>query len=312
MDGDLQHPPETIPALVQRAADGDADVVIASRYRAGGTARGLATAVRTAVSRASTAITRAMFPRKLQGCTDPMTGFFLVDRTSIDVDALRPSGFKILLEILARRQMRLTEVPFTFAARAGGESKASFTQGMRFLVQLTMLRFGRMSAFALVGAFGTVANLAIMWALTTLGVEYLWAAVIASEVTIIGNFLLLEYLVFSDMRADSGRMPHRFLKSFTFNNAEAGIRIPIIWLLVEGAQWPSVFAAAVTLAAAFVVRFVFHALVVYRPRSRSDRIWHRVSVAAGADASRGDALEGDVLTGDVLMDKAVRPGQRAE
>lgn len=265
MDGDLQHPPEDIPRMLDRARRGDVDIVVASRYVAGGTAGGLAGATRTAVSRGSTVLTKAMFPRKLHGCTDPMTGFFLVDRDTIDVDALRPRGFKILLEILARRQMRIGEVPFAFATRYAGESKASFTQGMRFLTQLAMLRFGRMSAFALVGGVGAIANLVIMWGLIRLGMGYVPAAIVASELTIIGNFLLLEYLVFSDMRAESGRMWVRFAKSFAFNNVEAVVRISVLPLLVN-AHIPSVLAAAITLAAAFVVRFVYHALWVYAPK----------------------------------------------
>lgn len=287
MDGDLQHPPEDIPRMLERAAAGDVDVVVASRYVKGGTAGGLAGATRTAVSRASTALTKSMFPRKLHGCTDPMTGFFLVDREAVDLGALRPRGFKILLEILARRQLRVGEIPFAFATRHAGESKASVTQGIRFLTQLTMLRFGRMSAFAVVGGVGAVANLAIMWALIHLGMSYLPAAIIASEVTIIGNFLLLEYLVFADMRADSGRMRTRFVKSFTFNNLEALVRIPVLALLVQDAHIPSVLAAAITLVAAFVVRFVFHALWVYAPT--------RADVGATARAlpqTTGRTLEG--------------------
>ncbi|WP_279070516.1 glycosyltransferase family 2 protein [Microbacterium lacticum] len=276
MDGDLQHPPEDIPRMLDRAAVGDVDIVVASRYVAGGTAGGLANATRTAVSRASTALTKSMFPRKLHGCTDPMTGFFLVDRDALDLDALRPRGFKILLEILARRQLRIGEVPFAFATRYAGESKATFTQGIRFLTQLAMLRFGRMSAFALVGGVGAIANLVIMWGLIRLGMDYIPAAIIASEVTIIGNFLLLEYLVFSDMRADSGRMRTRFIKSFAFNNVEAIIRIPLLAVLVQGAHIPSVLAAAITLVAAFVVRFVYHALWVYAPK--------RLAAAAAAPA----------------------------
>lgn len=266
MDGDLQHPPEVIADLLARAEVGDADVVVASRYIAGGTSDGLANAVRTMVSRGSTLLTKAMFPRKLHNCSDPMTGFFLIDRRALDVESLRPRGFKILLEILARKQMRVAEVPFSFAARFAGESKASFSQGMRFLTQLTMLRFGRMSAFAVVGGLGAVANLLIMWGLTTVGVQYLVAAVIASVVTIIANFLALEYLVFADMREESGLMRHRFVKSFAFNGIEAIVRIPVIWLLVNQAHIQSVVAAALTLIAAFVVRFVFHALVVYAPK----------------------------------------------
>ena len=277
MDGDLQHPPEDIPRMLDRAAVGDVDIVVASRYVAGGTAGGLANATRTAVSRASTALTKSMFPRKLHGCTDPMTGFFLVDRDALDLDALRPRGFKILLEILARRQLRIGEVPFAFATRYAGESKATFTQGIRFLTQLTMLRFGRMSAFALVGGVGAIANLVIMWGLIRLGMGYIPAAIIASEVTIIGNFLLLEYLVFRDMRADSGSMWMRFIKSFAFNNVEAVVRISVLPLLVQ-AHIPSVLAAAITLAAAFVVRFVYHALWVYAPK--------RVSANAATPAVR--------------------------
>lgn len=266
MDGDLQHPPEVIAELLARAERGDVDVVVASRYIAGGTSDGLANAVRTAVSRASTLLTKAMFPKKLHNCSDPMTGFFLVDRRALEVETLQPRGFKILLEILARKQMRIAEVPFSFAARFAGESKASFSQGMRFLLQLTMLRFGRMSAFALVGGLGALANLAIMWALQMVGVQYIVAAVIASVVTIVANFLALEYLVFADMRAESGLMRHRFIKSFTFNGIEAIVRIPVIWVLVSQAHIQSVLAAALTLIAAFVVRFVFHALVVYAPK----------------------------------------------
>lgn len=280
MDGDLQHPPEDVPRMLDRAAVGDVDIVVASRYVKGGTSGGLAGATRTAVSRASTALTKSMFPRKLHGCTDPMTGFFLVDRDAVDIEQLRPRGFKILLEILARRQLRIGEVPFAFATRHAGQSKASFAQGIRFLTQLAMLRFGRMSAFALVGGVGAIANLVIMWGLIRLGMDYLPAAIIASEVTIIGNFLLLEYLVFADMRADSGAMRTRFLKSFTFNNLEALIRIPVLAALVQGAHIPSVLAAAITLVAAFLVRFVYHALWVYAPK----RAARPVSTGAAVEA----------------------------
>ena len=286
MDGDLQHPPEDIPRLLARAAEGDVDVVVASRYAAGGDSKGLADATRTTVSRMSTLLTKSMFPRKLGGCSDPMTGFFLVDREAIDVEVLRPRGFKILLEILARRHLRVAEVPFAFAPRFAGSSKASFTQGIRFLTQLLMLRFGRMSAFALVGGVGAIANLVIMWGLIRLGMEYVVAAIIASEITIITNFLLLEYLVFADMRAESGMMRHRFLKSFTFNNVEALIRIPLMWVLVESAHIPSVLAAALTLIAAFVVRFVFHALYVYAPKQVDSAVPATAAVTTGPVTKR--------------------------
>ncbi|WES63810.1 glycosyltransferase family 2 protein [Microbacter sp. GSS18] len=267
MDGDLQHPPETIPELWERFVRGDVDIVVASRYVGGGTSGGLADRTRVLVSRAATAITRAMFPIRLRDVSDPMTGFFLVDRRTVDQALLQPRGFKILLEILARRSVRVAEVPFDFAPRHAGDSKASVRQGIHFLTQLTALRFGKMSVFALIGGLGAIANLAIVWALTQLGVGYVFAAVVGAEVTIIGNFLLLERFVFHDMRAAASAGWVRFGKSFAFNNVEALVRIPIMALLVETWHISAVLATGITLAVAFIVRFVFHSLVVYAPRS---------------------------------------------
>ncbi|NYE18703.1 glycosyltransferase [Microbacterium immunditiarum] len=266
IDGDLQHPPETIPALYERFARGDVDVVIASRYAGGGTSHGLADRTRVLVSKTSTALTRSMFPIKLRDVSDPMTGFFLIDRRSVDQAILRPRGFKILLEILARRSMRVAEVPFDFAGRHAGESKASIRQGLHFLSQLTALRFGKMSLFAVIGGVGAIANVAIVWGLTQVGVGYIIAAIIAAEATIIGNFLLQERFVFHDMRESASAWWLRFAKSFSFNNAEALVRIPVIALMVESGHFSAVVATAITLVVAFIVRFVFHSLVVYAPR----------------------------------------------
>jgi dolichol-phosphate mannosyltransferase len=266
MDGDLQHPPEEIPELWRRFSRGDVDVVIASRYAGGGTANGLADRTRVMVSKASTAVTRAMFPIRLRDVTDPMTGFFLIDRRTVDPTLLKPRGFKILLEILARRPMRVAEIPFDFADRHAGESKASVRQGLHFLTQLTALRFGKMSLFAVIGGLGALANVAIVWGLTHWGVDYIVAAIIAAEVTIVGNFLLQERFVFGDMRESASGVWLRFAKSFTFNNAEALVRIPIVAVMVSTGHISAVVATAITLVLAFFVRFLFHSLVVYAPR----------------------------------------------
>jgi dolichol-phosphate mannosyltransferase len=268
MDGDLQHPPELLPALLDRFAVGDADVVAASRYVGGGDTSGLGTAVRFGVSRAATWLTRAMFPIRLARSTDPMTGFFLVDRSRLDLPALRPQGFKILLEILARTDLRIAEMPMEFGERRHGSSKASMRQGATFLAHLARLRFGKMSLFALIGVIGALANLGIMWALTAAGVPYVWAAIIGAEVTIIGNFLLQERFVFADMRTDARALGIRFATSFAFNNVEAALRIPVMALMVESWHISSVLATALSLIVAFFARFLFHSLVVYAPERR--------------------------------------------
>lgn len=266
MDGDLQHPPELIPRMIERMSQQDVDVVVASRYATDGNASGLASQLRHSVSRSATLVTKAMFPVRLRDTTDPMTGFFLVDRDAVNLAGLHPRGFKILLEILARQRMRIAEIPFDFATRTAGESKATMRQGMRFFAQLGALRFGRMPAFAVIGGVGAVANIAIVWLLTAVGTEYLIAAIIATETTIIANFVWQEHWVFRDLRAGASPLPRRFLVAFGFNNAEALIRIPIVALMVEAGHFTVVLATAITLAIAFIVRFTFQSLVVYAPR----------------------------------------------
>ncbi len=300
MDGDLQHPPELIVTMLDRFAEGDADVVAASRYVGGGDSAGLGTAVRFGVSRASTWLTKAMFPRRLAAATDPMTGFFLVDRRRVDLAALRPKGFKILLEILARTDgLRIAEVPMAFSERHSGTSKASVRQGATFLAHLARLRFGKMSRFAAIGAIGAVANLGIMWALTTAGLPYVWAAIIGAEVTIVGNFLLQERFVFGDMRRDARGVWARFGASFTFNNVEAALRIPVMVLMVETWHISSVVATAISLVVAFFARFLFHSLFVYAPR--------RARAAAGIEEPTADTAAQRIVA--AIDAEAMRPGE---
>lgn len=266
MDADLQHPPELIGTLVDRWLQGEADVVVASRYAGGGTADGLAGRLRRGVSHASTMLVKALFPMRLHACSDPMTGFFLVDRRRIDLASLRPQGFKILLEMLANERLRIAEVPFEFGARFAGDSKATFRQGTVFLRQLIRLRFGKLSGFMLVGAAGAVVNIFLVWLLTHWGFGVVPATVIAAEVTIVGNFLAWDRYVFGDIRHEARGFFARFWRSFVFNNVEAALRITLVVFIVERAWMGPALATAVLLVIAFLIRYLFHALVVYAPR----------------------------------------------
>jgi len=73
--------------------------------------------------------------------SDPMSGFFLVRRAAVDLTSLKPRGFKVLLEVVARSPaLRIGEVPLCFGRRYSGRSKASLGQGASYLVQLLSLR----------------------------------------------------------------------------------------------------------------------------------------------------------------------------
>ncbi|GGI05837.1 dolichol monophosphate mannose synthase [Isoptericola cucumis] len=270
MDGDLQHPPEMVPVLLTTAHETGADVVVASRYTGRGDAGGLDGWWRRLVSKASGLLARSMFPVKLRDVSDPMTGFFLLRPGAVDVAALHPRGFKILLEILARQRLRVVEVPFVFGERFAGRSKATVANGMRYVQQLTSLRFGRMSPFAVIGALGAVLNLAILAGLQGLGAHYLPAVITANAVTIVLNFLLQERFVFADLRDGAYSVAGRFARSFAFNGTEAAVRTLLLWWIVERAVPHPELVQAVLILVAFVVRFVFQSQVVYRPRQGAD------------------------------------------
>lgn len=262
-DGDLQHPPEVIADLLAAAAAG-ADVVVASRYRAGGSAAGLSSGFRRLVSRGTGVGSKLLFPLKLRDCTDPMSGFFLVRRSRVDLAGLRPQGFKILLEIVLRSpRMALAEVGYTFDVRVAGESNASVGEAFRFARQMMVLRlWNRAVAYALVGMSGILPNLVVLTALEAWGVHYLVAAVVAVQVAIGWNFVGAELFIWPDRR--QGAAPWRRFLLFAAIGETDLLRIPFVVLLVGVVGFSSVAATLTTIAVSFAARYVLADRQVYR------------------------------------------------
>jgi dolichol-phosphate mannosyltransferase len=143
MDADLQHPPEILPDLVDSGERDGADLVIGSRYAGGGTHEGLTGGYRRLVSGGSTMATKLIFRNSLVRVSDPMSGLFAIRASSLEVEELRPLGYKILLELVVRnRPGRIVEVPYSFQQRRAGESKSTMAEGVRFLKHLAILRLG--------------------------------------------------------------------------------------------------------------------------------------------------------------------------
>jgi dolichol-phosphate mannosyltransferase len=129
MDADLQHPPEKVREMLEIARRSDADVVVASRYAPGGSYAGLSGRVRRAVSVGSKYLAQVVF-KEARKTSDPMTGFFLIKNEAISGIQFRPTGFKVLLEILVcAPELKVVEAPFDFGARHAGVSKATVRQG---------------------------------------------------------------------------------------------------------------------------------------------------------------------------------------
>jgi dolichol-phosphate mannosyltransferase len=143
MDADFQHPPEHLPALISAILAGN-DVAIGSRYAAGGSL-GDWNPVRKVLS---AVFLWAALPvqRKQIRAKDPTSGFFFLRRECLDQIRFHPYGFKLLLEILVRGRIRsIQEIPFTFAPRSRGVSKATVKVALeyvRLLATLYAIRLG--------------------------------------------------------------------------------------------------------------------------------------------------------------------------
>jgi len=163
IDADLQHDPAILPQMIA-ALDAGAKIAVGSRYvEGGGTSKW--NALRLFQSWVATKLAHGFLGVQLR---DPMSGYFVLRRNDVNRihKQLDPSGFKILLEFVARLDpSRVEEVPYTFRTRIAGKSKLSSKVVLQYLGQLWRLcsvsRYMsvRFIKFAIVGASGTVVNL---------------------------------------------------------------------------------------------------------------------------------------------------------
>jgi dolichol-phosphate mannosyltransferase len=167
MDADLQHPPEVVCELLQALRAQDADLAVASRYRPGGGTEGWSW-FRRLVSWGGMRVGAVALPWTLGVVTDPGSGLFLVRAEALKGVELKPLGFKMLLEVLAKaRYQRIVEVPYVFRGRTRGQSKLGPRQYVEYLVSL--LRMGSSSGelatwiyYALAGLAGGVVYVAAL------------------------------------------------------------------------------------------------------------------------------------------------------
>src|ERR671911_535053 len=275
MDADPQHPPEKVRELLEKARSTGADAVVASRYVRGGSYAGLPGPVRKAISVGSKYLARIVF-KEARKTSDPMTGFFLVRNETISGIQLRPTGFKILLEILVcAPELRVAEVPLNFQARNAGVSKANVGQGFEYLAHIASLFWyvpsaGRFWKFALVGVSGVLVNLLTLITL----VEYLDAGptvawIVAVGVSILSNFLLNNAFTWRDVR-HSSRI-HFLLRgalAYPVAIVALGANFAVYYPLIQylGADFPYyAIAAFLGIVAGTCSNFILSSRFVFRP-----------------------------------------------
>jgi dolichol-phosphate mannosyltransferase len=125
MDCDFSHDPKDVPRLV--AAAGDADVVLGSRYVAGG-AVGNWGFVRRFVSAGGSWYARVLLGAPVQDLTGGFKCYRREVLETIDLDAIDAKGYAFQIETTyraLRKGFRVVEIPITFVDREAGGSKMS-------------------------------------------------------------------------------------------------------------------------------------------------------------------------------------------
>jgi dolichol-phosphate mannosyltransferase len=244
MDGDLQHDESILPRMLSEAQRGGLDLVVASRNVSGGS-MGEFSASRTRLSQLGRSLSHMVMRAEV---SDPMSGFFLVNRKFLEETVYRTSGigFKILLDLLASspRAVRVAEVPYTFRLREAGESKLDVTVSLEYVFLLLDKLIGhlvplRFVLYALVGALGVVLHLGTLWAARLAGMDsFRNAQTLATFASMTLNFLLNNLVTYRDSRLRGVQWLWGLLTFYAACALGAAVNLSVAErLLANGVPW---------------------------------------------------------------------------
>jgi len=264
MDADLQHDESLLKTMLQKLDADEADIVIGSRYMAGGSAGGGLNRQRLLISRIATWMGKFLLKTEV---SDPMSGYFMLKREVFEpvMPKLSGQGFKILLDLLSSTDfpVRVAELPYVMRQRRSGESKLDMMIVSEYYLLLLDKLVGRyipvrFLLFATVGLFGVGVHVLSLWLFFKgIGMAFEVSQLLATVVAMTSNFVLNNRFTYRDMRL-RGRQFYTGLLSFylacsvgAFINVgvsdfmyEHGIRW--IWSGIVGAFIGSVWNYAMT------------------------------------------------------------------
>jgi dolichol-phosphate mannosyltransferase len=193
-----------LPVMLEELRAQQLDLVVASRYLPGGSARGLNGPARRIVSSLSRRFAQLLF-REARKTSDPLSGYFMCRQATIEGLEFRPIGFKVLLEVLVcTPDAEVGEVPLRFGRRRAGASNASMAQGWLFLRHVGSLIMqvrgsARFWKYAVVGGAGLAVFLGLLVGGHQLGLGAFQAWALAFAVSLFLNWQLNRVFTFADV-----------------------------------------------------------------------------------------------------------------
>ncbi len=219
MDADFSHKPEDIPRLLS-AIDKGADFVIGSRYVRGGKIPRDWAFWRKLNSKWGNFFARYIAGLyKIRDCTAGFRAIRVSVIKKIYLTNLKVKGYAFQIALLHRAVAShavVREVPVEFIDRVEGETKLGLADILEFIINVFWIRFNNSRTFirfAIVGTSGVVVNLTVFTVLVHSGINKFIASPVATEVSILSNFLLNNFWTFRE-RISKDIIP---LKGLKFN-----------------------------------------------------------------------------------------------
>ena len=146
LDGDFSHSPSDLAKLLAVAIDeAETDVVVGSRYIAGGRIEGWPW-YRRLMSRLINRFAVLCLRLPVRDCSGSIRCYRAGALRDVNLAGLKCQGYALLEELLLRLHQRgatIREVPITFTDRQQGHSKLTFREALRsagFMLRLAVLR----------------------------------------------------------------------------------------------------------------------------------------------------------------------------
>jgi len=231
LDADLQHDEAILPEMFSKVRTERLDLVVATRNAQGGSMGDFST-LRLGLSHLGKRLSSSISHCSL---TDPMSGFFVIDRRFLEevVHSISGIGFKVLLDIVAfsNRPVRLGEVPYVFRPRLHGESKLDtllFDKKIGGFVPTQFLIFG------MVGLIGATAHLAVLVVLLEVNRRsFVAAQTVATIVAMTVNFFLNNIITYRDRRLRGSRLVFGLLSFYLACSIGALVNVRVAALILN-------------------------------------------------------------------------------
>jgi dolichol-phosphate mannosyltransferase len=287
MDADFSHPPDVLPRIVDKVKEHGDCIIVASRYVEGGRIKGWPLR-RRLLSLGANTIARSMLD--IGKVKDPMSGFFVLPKKSIENIEFNTRGYKLLMELLVKaRSTRILEIPYTFTDRKAGKSKLSHAVILDYFHSLLHLYmhgkkspinylqgrdsikfFSKAGRFFTVGLSGLLVNYLLSVNLSNGSLAHLWymqSTFIGILVSITTNFIINKMWTFEDKDFSLFRSVKQYLTFLAISSLGASLQLGLVYILTES-RFPYEISLLLSVLIAAFVNFILNKKFTFK-----EKVW---------------------------------------